>query len=363
MKIIRNVKRIRDHRRDRSNRYAVILAGGDGTRLQAMTRAIAGDERPKQFCRIFGDEALLGHTRARIADEIPADNTFFSLTKKHEQYYDALLGNVAENHKVVQPEGRGTAPAILYSLFRIAKNDPGATIAFFPSDHYFSDDRLFMTHVSSAFEMVTFDPSSIVLLGIEAEKPETSYGWIEPAQSLFGSLANAVVRVKRFWEKPTAGVAKHLMDSGCLWNSFVMVGRVETFLDMFRKHLPELYRMFAAGSRLFGTSQEKAVIRSIYSWIEDINFSSEVLEKCSDELLVMRVGDVGLVRSGASRNASSAHSIRLECSPTGFRRSPPRKTKYYESNCSKTREYLIPCIWSICQNPRSTRSPMAAAFW
>jgi len=72
-----------------------------------------------------------------------------------------------------------------------------------------------------------------------------------------------------------------------------MVGKVETFLDMFRKHLPEMYRMFAASTKLLGTNQESAVIRSIYSWIEETNFSSEVLEKCSDELLVMRVGEVG----------------------------------------------------------------------
>lgn len=291
--MIRNVKFIDDYRRDKANRYAVVLAGGDGTRLRSITKAIAGDDRPKQFCSILGEETLLDKTRLRTAREVPAENTLFSLTRKHERFYEPSLHDVPDPLKVIQPEGRGTAPAILYSLFRIAKTNAAATVAFFPSDHYFSDDQAFMSHVSSAFDMVKTDPSSIVLLGIEAEKPETSYGWIEPAPSLFGGLSKAVARVKRFWEKPTAGVAKQLMNSGCLWNSFVMVGRVDTFLRMFQKHLPELYRMFAAASNLFGTSQENEVIRSIYDWIEDINFSSEVLEKCSDELLVMRVSDVG----------------------------------------------------------------------
>lgn len=293
MRISKKVKFIDDYRRDKANRYAVVLAGGDGTRLRSITQAIAGDDRPKQFCSILGEETLLDKTRLRIAREVLSENTLFSLTEKHERFYDQSLHDVPDQLKVIQPEGRGTAPAILYSLFRIAKTNPAATVAFFPSDHYFSDDHAFMSHVSSAFDLAKTDSSSIVLLGIEAEKPETSYGWIEPVPSLFGSLSKAVVRVKRFWEKPTAGVAKQLMDSGCLWNSFVMVGRVDTFLGMFQKHLPELYRMFAAASKLFGTSQENAVIRSIYDWIEDINFSSEVLEKCSDELLVMRVSDVG----------------------------------------------------------------------
>lgn len=277
----------------RANRHAVILAGGDGTRLRTLTRVIAGDERPKQFCPILGDETLLDKTRARTALSIGAENTHFSLTLKHKQYYERALWNVPQRQMAVQPENRGTAPAILYSLTRLAKQAPNATVAFFPSDHYFSNDEAFMDHVDAAFDAVDVDPGSVVLLGIEPEKAETSYGWIEPSASLFGSEPKGVSRVARFWEKPTAGVAKRLMKAGCLWNSFVMVGRVETFLKLFRTHLPEMFRMFAAAMPLFGTSQEYAVIRSIYSWLDEVNFSSEVLEKSAPQLMVMRVGDVG----------------------------------------------------------------------
>lgn len=279
--------------RPEQERLAVILAGGDGSRLRSLTRAITGDERPKQFCPIINNRTLLDATRERVALGVAPENIFFSLTQKHEDFYSRPLWSVHRSRLVVQPENRGTAPAIFYSLMRLAKFSPEATVAFFPSDHYFSDDEGFMTHVDFAFDTVRMNPESIVLLGIEPEKPETAYGWIEPTQSLFGDVPKSVSRVSRFWEKPTAGVAKKLMETGCLWNSFVMIGKVKTFLDMFARHLPDMYRMFAASSKLFGTHQEAAVVRSIYSWINETNFSSEVLEKESAHLLVMRVGDVG----------------------------------------------------------------------
>ena len=277
----------------RRNRLAVILAGGDGSRLKPLTKLIAGDERPKQFCPILDGRTLLDETRDRVALSIPRSNTYFSLTQKHEAFFTRPLWNVTSGQLIVQPENKGTAPAILYSLMRLATHSPDATVAFFPSDHYFADNETLMANVESAFTAAELNPSSVVLLGIQPEKAETSYGWIEPTDSLFGDLARSVSRVKKFWEKPTAGVANKLLEAGCLWNSFVMVGKVQTFLSMFERRLPEMFRMFAASKHLFGTAQEPAVIGSIYSWIVETNFSSEVLERSADELLVLRVADVG----------------------------------------------------------------------
>jgi mannose-1-phosphate guanylyltransferase len=276
-----------------SKRLAVILAGGDGTRLRTLTRAIAGDERPKQFCPILDDETLLDKTRRRIALAIKPENTFFSLTKKHELFYSRPLWNVPEKQKVVQPENRGTAPAILYSLMRIVRSEPDATVAFFPSDHYFSDDDGFMQSVDSAFRTVSLEPNSVLLLGVEPENPEVSYGWIEPSKSLFGDMPGAVSRVARFWEKPGRRPAKRLMAGGALWNSFVMVGRVATFLSLFERFLPEIYRMFVESFASMEKTNEAAAVRSLYARIGESNFSSDVLERAVERLLVMRVGGVG----------------------------------------------------------------------
>ncbi len=275
------------------DRYAVILAGGEGSRLKSLTRAIAGDERPKQFCSFLNETSLLDETRKRISHSICPGNTLFSLTKSHKRFYQRPLWNVSERQMVVQPENKGTAPAILYSLMRLAQISSDSTVAFFPSDHYFSDEEAFMQTVESAFAAAEMNSASIILLGIEPEKAETSYGWIEPARSLFGDMSRSFTRVSRFWEKPTLRVAERLMRSGCLWNSFVMIGRVETFIGMYRKHLPEMYRIFAAQSTLLDTAEEPAVLDSIYGCMKETNFSSEVLEKSSDELMVMRVKDLG----------------------------------------------------------------------
>ena len=109
---------------------------------------------------------------------------------------------------------------------RVASRRPDATIAIFPSDHYFSDDTAFMEHVETAITSVGHEPNAVALLGIEPDKPEASYGWIEPSDSLFGSLRGSTARVKQFWEKPSPRVAKKLMSTGCLWNSFVMTAAV-----------------------------------------------------------------------------------------------------------------------------------------
>ncbi|NJM52645.1 MAG: hypothetical protein HC846_04150 [Blastocatellia bacterium] len=113
-----------------SEKYAVILAGGDGSRLKSLTRAITGDERPKQFCPILNDETLLDVTRNRVELAIKPENIYYSLTKKHEFYYRRLLSDVKKSNLVVQSENKGTAPAILYALMRIATQNPDATVAF-----------------------------------------------------------------------------------------------------------------------------------------------------------------------------------------------------------------------------------------
>src|SRR6266540_2640641 len=108
----------------RSERWAVILAGGDGTRLRSMTRAIAGDDRPKQFCPIVGGRTLLDQTRDRVALSVPSDKTLIVVTEKHKRFYQSLNAMAPKELLVEQPNNKGTAPAIVYALMRVAQNSP-----------------------------------------------------------------------------------------------------------------------------------------------------------------------------------------------------------------------------------------------
>ena len=275
------------------DRWAVILAGGDGTRLQSMTRAITGDNRPKQFVPVVGGTTLLDQTRRRVARSVAPEQTFVVVTQKHRRFYDSLAHEISPKLLLEQPHNQGTAPAILYALLRVATRSPKAIVALFPSDHFFADDEEFMSHVDTAFDAVRVQPETVALLGITPTGPEREYGWIEPEPSVLGSAARSITRVKRFWEKPSATLATSLMEHGCLWNSFVMVGRVDAFLKMTRAALPELYATFAAITPTFETTSEHKALAELYSRIDDSNFSHEVLAARPQDLAVMRVADVG----------------------------------------------------------------------
>jgi mannose-1-phosphate guanylyltransferase len=135
--------------------------------------------------------------------------------------------------------------------------------------------------------------STITLLGITPTGPETEYGWIEPQLAILARAPRSITRVSRFWEKPNAKLASELMERGCLWNSFVMVGRVDALLQMTRSALPELFSQFSQMIPTFETADEQRASRTLYSTIGESNFSHQVLANRPEDLTVLRVGDVG----------------------------------------------------------------------
>jgi mannose-1-phosphate guanylyltransferase len=219
------------------------------------------------------------------------------LLRAHECFYTQELRGVPPAQTVVQPRNRGTLPAILASLMHIARHDQRhgqeAVVAIFPSDHYYADEQQFRAGVELAFGMAETDPESVVLLGAPAKHAETGYGWIEVEAALSPHSHDGLLRVKRFWEKPSPPVARDLLERGCVWNTFVMVGRAQAFLDMVRSGAPELYEAFEPmGARCWPETDEEAM-RAVYEGIETADFSQSILSANPERLRVLCLGDVG----------------------------------------------------------------------
>jgi mannose-1-phosphate guanylyltransferase len=271
----------------------VILAGGDGKRLLPLTRRIAGDDRPKQFCAIMNGDTLLDQTRRRVRRMIKPAQTLLVVTKTHERFYADQVAGTPSSCVLVQPHNQGTAPAILFSLLRLLQLDPQAIVAFFPSDHHFADDEALITHVDSAFQAAESFSGRVVLLGIAPSIPEVQYGWIEPGPPLTNHASGAVFQVRRFWEKPSLALASVLMKRGCLWNSFVMVGRADGFLNLIRRTLPGLFEPFEWIRPSLFTAEEPAAILELYSAIRASSFSGDVLAAHPSDLAVLSCENLG----------------------------------------------------------------------
>ena len=285
-----------------SKRAAIILAGGEGTRLTALTRKIAGLQLPKQFCAVVGEMPLLEQTRRRASRCIHHDLISFALNQEQERFFKPILKDVCVENLVVQPCNRGTAPAILYSLLRLTESAPDLSVLLIPSDHYISNEAALAGYIDLAFATVEMRPELTVLLGITPDEPETAYGWIEP-----GAILNMghrdIFQVRRFWEKPSPRIAQELLARGCLWNSFMIVGRASTLLSLFILATPQLYSEFWKIKPTLGTCFEGETVRRLYEQLPAIDFSHQILESAAN-LAVLRVSDVGWTDLGEPRRVS-----------------------------------------------------------
>jgi mannose-1-phosphate guanylyltransferase len=272
-----------------ANRWGVILAGGDGVRLRELTRMVSRDDRPKQFCPLLGNGTLLDETRRRAERTIRPKQILFAVAREHEHYYLRYLAAQA-SQRIVQPCNKGTAPAILYTLLRIARMDPEAIVAIFPCDHYYSPESAFTTALESAFVVAEQRADSVVLLGAQPKGPEVEYGWIEVGEAIPGRAG--LFRVKGFQEKPALAVAEDLFRSGSLWNTFVMIGHARTFLEMARDTVPALLQVFESERVAQTPSCEVLIPDSVYDRIVPADFSRQVLSAATDRLLTLRLSNL-----------------------------------------------------------------------
>jgi mannose-1-phosphate guanylyltransferase len=277
------------------NQWAVVLAGGEGRRLESFTSRVHGDTRPKQFSVVVGNDTLLGLTVKRTEELIPSKRTVVLLSQHHSVYYKSELPSLAGCHLLIQPHSRGTGPAIWWSVVEIAKRDPDAVIAILPSDHFYANEESFLASLEAAYEEAS-KTGQVILVGAQATSAETSYGWIEVANDNWDT--NTSSPIARFWEKPTPAIAEALFRKGCLWNTFVTVGSVAAFRRLVKSAAPALCSAFESTACVGARG-----LSNTYERLQPTDFSRDILVPHYAALRAMPLGDVGWSDLGQPQRA------------------------------------------------------------
>ena len=282
--------------------WAVVLAGGKGMRLRGLTRHVYGEDRPKQYAVLTGGKSLLRQTLDRVRLSIPPERTVVVTMAGQGGYMRAELRHEPRPpHVLEQPKDRGTAAAILLAAHWIQARDPEASMMVLPSDHFVSDDGMFMDRVADALEGIAGHPEQIVLLGAEPSEPETDYGWIELGERLMGTGSACLHRVRRFVEKPDQETADALYKADALWNTFVFGGSVRALVAAGHECLPALHERLVGLDRFLRTEHERWAMAQAYEFAPRASFSRALLERCPEKLAAMRLTDVGWCDLGTSR--------------------------------------------------------------
>jgi len=290
----------------------IVLAGGDGKRLQPFINRLGRGRLPKQYVNFIGSRSMLEHTFLRAETLISPNHLFTVVNQDHLKFpvVKRQLSRRAHGNVVVQPENKETGPGLLLPLIHLYKRHPDSTVVVFPSDHFIEDADLFMAHVELAYNAIEREPSSLILLGMEPGGAEPEYGYILPGQRVESLHPSGVCEVSKFIEKPEPPAAGALIRKGGLWNTMVMVFKAEMVLDLVRRTAPTLFRSFDRISRAVGTSAESGVAAEAYKQMEPVNFSQGLLEPLSMQrpspLLVLPVRGVHWSDWGSERRIMSA---------------------------------------------------------
>jgi mannose-1-phosphate guanylyltransferase len=261
----------------------LVLAGGDGRRLQSYVQQFKGGELPKQYVNFVGRRSMLEHTFHRAESLIPAERIFTVISRQHLAHAEVRrqLASRPKETLIVQPANKDTGPGILLPAMFIYKRCPEAIVVLFPSDHFILEEDRFMSHVRLAVQAVTHEPTRIVLLAIEPHEPETDYGYVVPHKDAGGPCRFGTRAVSAFVEKPRTDMAFKLMMGGGLWNTMTMVFKLATLLELARRVHP-LYLYFCRILEALGTAEEQRTVEEVYQVLEPVNFSKEIMTRIGD---------------------------------------------------------------------------------
>lgn len=264
--------------------YAVIMAGGSGTRLWPASRT----DKPKQFFSIDGKKSMLRHTAERISGLTGENNLIVVTGSKFVADTLNHIPFINRQQVISEPIAKNTAPCIAVAAAKLFDADPESVMIVLPADHHIDNAELFRETISRAVKTAE-ENESLVTIGIKPAYPETGYGYIETEEKSAGSSDHTFFPVKSFSEKPDTETAVKFLKSGrYLWNSGIFVWKTSAIMKAFNKHQPEIYKQ---ALHLIDSGFGESDLIGFYSNCPAVSIDYGILEK-ADNIEVIP-GDFG----------------------------------------------------------------------
>ncbi|MDH4155201.1 MAG: sugar phosphate nucleotidyltransferase [Nitrospira sp.] len=271
--------------------WSIVLAGGEGTRLAPMIKQWLGEDRPKQYCTFTGTRSMLQHTVDR-ADQLAAASRRVTVVADDQRATAWSQLDGRGGLLVGQPANRDTAAGVFLPLTYVRAADPSATVAIYPSDHFVHPEAQLIDAVRHAVLASDLLEDRLILIGIRPDCVDLDYGYIQPGRYVGGYGAHSLWDVGRFVEKPEQRLARTFMGEDMLWNTMIVVAKVETLWQLGMKVLPSVMRLLETLLPAIGTTREEQVLQSIYHSMPRRNFSMDFLEHVSPKILALEVKDI-----------------------------------------------------------------------
>ncbi|MGC9333289.1 MAG: mannose-1-phosphate guanylyltransferase [Anaerolineae bacterium] len=256
--------------------YAVIMAGGIGSRLWPRSRSAT----PKQFLDLVSAQTMLQETVERIVPLVPLQRVLVVVGEEHRDTVLEQVPGLPEENIVLEPGPRGTAPCIGLAGVALQQRDADATMAVFPADHRIADAAGFRKAIVAADQVA--QEGYLVTLGIEPDHPHTGYGYIQRGSQLGKFTDMDAYQVVRFTEKPDEDQAKAFVDSGeYYWNGGIFIWRTETILGEMEGLLPNLYTELEKVAGAWSTPRRQEVLSSAWEQVPQTTIDYGIMEQAS----------------------------------------------------------------------------------
>lgn len=258
----------------KNNYYAVIMAGGVGSRFWP----VSTQEFPKQFHDMLGTgQSLIQRTFDRINGLVPSENILIATNERYEELVLKQLPKTSKKQLLLEPTMRNTAPCILYAALKIYEQNKDGVMLVAPSDHWIDNEPEFIRNIQTSFDACAKD-DILMTLGIQPDAPNTGYGYIQ-----FSEATTEIKKVKKFTEKPNLETAKEFLESGdYLWNAGIFVWSVKSIIKAFKASLPEMLALFTAEENVYNSESETNFITNNYPKAENISIDFGIMERAKN---------------------------------------------------------------------------------